>query len=327
MTSHISRRVFLKGAAATALVGTPYVTRGAELIPLRTATLAGGWTNLTNSLLLEKGFDRQNGLKFSVFNTYTSVRQYYADFVQGNIQVGVGTWDFFAKVYMKGVPIRLVGVISTGSLAGFFAGPDGPNSLDELKGRTLAAMQASGTYQMTKTWVKEFANIAFEKDVNVQNVPNPPATIALVAGKRADAALTWEHSLSTGLHKIKGSKVFLNVNTFYRKHTGRDMPYFCIAIRSDAIKVSPPGTVAKVAQTYAAQMNWIHANEEEFAQRARTIKLDPAILRTALGSGRMRFKMRSMAEAKHREDVMFAANILTKAGTFPKKLDEGFFAA
>jgi hypothetical protein len=37
--------------------------------------------------------------------------------------------------------------------------------------------------------------------------------------------------------------------------------------------------------------------------------------------------MRSMADAKTRDDVLCCADLLYKAGFFPKKVDDGLFAA
>jgi NitT/TauT family transport system substrate-binding protein len=332
MTKALSRRGFLAGAAGAGIAGSaatfaaPNLARGQSLIPLRTGTLAGGWSHLTNDIMIEKGFDQRNGVKMEIFGTYGVLTQYYNDFVAGNIQVDIGAWDAFAKFYQKGAPIQLVGLVTGGRLAGFFSRPEGPAKLEDLKGKTIAAMQSSGTYLMMRAWAKRFSNIVFEKDVEVQNAPNPPGTIALVSANRADAALSWEHSLSTGLHRVPGSKIFLNVGEYYERHVGHEMPYFCVAMRTDAIKASPPGTVAKVVKIFAEHLDWVHANEPDFAERARRIEIDPAVLKTALSSGRMKFKMRSTAEPKVREDILFAANILTEDGFYEKKLDDGFFA-
>jgi ABC-type nitrate/sulfonate/bicarbonate transport system substrate-binding protein len=173
--------------------------------------------------------------------------------------------------------------------------------------------------------VRKFDNIEFEKDVEVQNVPNPPATITLVAGDRAAAAHSWEHSLSAGLHKIPGSKVFLNVGDYYKKHTGREMPYFCAVVREDALAKHPPGTLQKINKTYADVFAWIHSHEAEFAEQAAKVKLEPDVLRTAMNSGRMRFQVRPMTETKNRDDVKFCADFLFESGGLEKKLDDGYF--
>lgn len=327
MSKLISRRGFINGASAAtaaAFIGAPYVARGATTT-LTTGTLAGGWTHICNGLLLEKDFGAPYGIKFEIFNTYNSVRQYYADIVTGNFDIGVGAWDFFAKVYAQDAPTRLAGICTNGSLAGYFSGPDGPSSLSELKGKTLAAMEVSGTYLMGRTFAKVFDGIDFLSDLTVQNGPNPPAVITLVAAGRADAALGWEHTLSAGLLKVPGSKVFLNLNDYYRSHTDRDMPYFCIADNQDRMNRHPPDALERAISAYSDMFDWIDSHPEEFASRARTVDLEPAVIKRAVESGRMKFKMRSMAEDKNREDVLFCANILHEAGSLPKMIDEGFF--
>jgi len=333
MTQKETRRDFLKTAGATGLavgtgiIGAPNLAFGAQPTMLRTATLAGGWSNLQNQVLFKNKYDEKHGLKMESFRVYNRLGTYYADFLKGNFQIGVGTWDSFAKMHMKGAPMQIIGIVSTGTLAGIFARKDGPNSLKELKGKTVAAMQASGTFKMARTWIKEFEGLDFSKDVQIQNAPNPPATITMVAAERADAAIVWEHSLSSGLHKIPGSKVFLNINDFYRKHTGRDQPYFCIAVNREALGNVPKDTVARAVKAYAESFDWIMANPSGFQALAPSVKIKPEIIKTAMDSGRMQFKMRPMSVDKNREDVHFAAEIMRKAGALPKKLPDSYFAA
>ncbi len=330
MSKDYSRRKFIKKAGTaglalgTGMVAAPYLALGAQRPKVVTATLAGGWTNIINGWMVEQKFGAKHDIDFEVFNTYSSVRQYYTDMVTGNFDIGVGAWDAFAKFSAKGAPIQIAAIITTGSLAGYFAGPNGPNSLAELKGKTLSAMTVSGTYNMGRTWAKVFDGIDFLKDLSVQNVPNPPAVLALVAADRADAGLVWEHTLSQGLLKIPGSKVFLNLNDHYRKNTGRDMPYFAIGVNSKRMARHPKGTLTKAVATYADILSWVANNKSDFTQQASRARLTPNVLEKAVDSGRMRFGMRAMTEAKYREDVMFCANIMNKAGTLPK-INEGLF--
>ena len=333
MDRTVSRRRFLESAGGgglalgAGLIAAPNLAFGAQPTTLKTATLAGGWSNLQNQVLFRNKFDEKHGLKFDSFRVYNRLGTYYADMLKGNFQIGVGTWDSFAKMHMKGAPMQIIGIVTTGTLAGMFARQDGPNSLEELKGKTVAAMQVSGTYKMAKTWAKVFANIDFDKDVRLQNAPNPPATISIVAANRADAAIVWEHSLSVGLHKIPGSKVFLNINDFYRRHTGRDQPYFCIAINRAALGDVPPDTIARAVRVYDDCFKWIMGNPVDFQALGPSVKIKPEVLKTAMDSGRMQFEMRPMSVEKNREDILFAGDIMHKAGSLPQPVPESYFAS
>jgi len=330
----ITRRQALGQAAgagavvgAATLLGAPAVLRAAPRFTIKHATLMGGWGQLSNEVFYEKNFAGKYDFTLAAGQTYNSLATYYADFAKGNVDIGIGGWDFFAKIYMRGAPVRIIGIISTGSMAGFLGAPNGPRSLSDLRGKTVAAMQVSSTYKMTKVWLEEFGGIAMEKDILVQNAPNPPATIALLAGQRVDASLTWEHSLSLGLHKIKGSDVFLNVGTYYKEHTKRNMPYFCVAVNENVIKKLPKDAVSRIAAAYSDNLNWIMHHRDDYAARAKKLKIDPAVIKTAMDSGRLNLQMHSMSEETNRADVLYAANILQKAKFFPKKLDEGVFSA
>ena len=328
-TLPITRRHALAAAGTTALgLALPaYIGRAQDLIPIKTGTLFGGWAHMGNDALLERGFDKKHGFAMTNTQTYNVLATYYADFAKGSFDIGVGTWDFFARAYQQGAGLRILGTISEGTQAGFLGRGDGPSSLKEMKGKTLAAMQASGTYQMAKIFAKTFEDIEFEKDVNVQNAPNPPGTIALVAGNRADAALTWEQSLSLGLDMVKGSRIFTNLGEYYTQHTKRTMPYFAVAIHQNAIDRMPKGSTAKLSALFDDLAKWMHSNVDTYAQGAAKINIEPRVITTAINSGRLKFQMRPTSDAENRKDVLFAADLLAKGGMFPKALDEGIFAA
>jgi NitT/TauT family transport system substrate-binding protein len=330
MAERFSRREFVGSAGAGALAAgicSPWVARAQGLATVKTGTLFGGWAHLGNDTLLELGLPKKYGLDVPAPQVYNVLATYYADFAKGSFDIGVGTWDFVARAYMQGAPMRIIGMISEGTQAGFLCRSDGPRNLKDMKGKTLAAMQASGTYQMARIFAKAFDGLEFEKDINVQNAPNPPGTIALVAGNRADAALTWEQSLSLGLDMVKDSRIFANLGEYYTQHTKRSMPYFCVAMHQNAIDRLPKGTVGQIVAMFDELAKWMHANVDAYAERATRIKVEPRVIKTAIGSGRLKFQMRSAADAENRKDVLFAGDILATGGMFPKKLDDGIFAA
>ena len=328
--SRPSRRKLIAGLGTAALVtgiASPAILRAQGLVPIKTGTLFGGWAHMGNDALLDLGLDKKHGFQMTVNQTYNVLATYYADFAKGSFDIGVGTWDFFSRAYMQGAPMRILGLISEGTQAGFLGRSDGPSSVKDLKGKTLAAMQASGTFQMAKIFAKTFDDIEFEKDVTIQNAPNPPGTVALVAGNRADAALTWEQSLSLGLDMVKGSRVFANLGDYYAQHTKRSMPYFAIAMNQNAIDRLPKGSTEKLVALFDDLAKWMQGNVDTYAARAAKINVEPRVIKTAIESGRLKFQMRPTTNPDNRKDIIYAAELLAKGGMFPKALDEGIFAA
>jgi|LNFM01.2.fsa_nt_gb NitT/TauT family transport system substrate-binding protein len=326
--SELTRRTILAGAGTVLTTGivAPAILRAQGLVPIKTGTLFGGWAHMGNDALLDLGLDKKHGFQMTVNQTYNVLATYYADFAKGSFDIGVGTWDFFSRAYMQGAPLRILGLISEGTQAGFLGRADGPSSVKDLKGKTLAAMQASGTFQMAKIFAKTFDGIEFEKDVTIQNAPNPPGTVALVAGNRADAALTWEQSLSLGLDMVKGSRVFANLGDYYTQHTKRSMPYFAIAMHQNAIDRLPKGSTEKLVALFDDLAKWMQGNVDTYAARASRINVEPRVIKTAIESGRLKFQMRPTSNPENRKDILFAAELLAKGGMFPRALDEGIFA-
>jgi len=329
MAKLLSRRKLITrtalGGIALASLGRGRRGLAQGALELQIGTLTGGWTQIAHQLMLEHGFDRKHGLAFKNTN-YNSVQQYYAAFASGQMELGTAAWDGLAKLYLRGVPVQLVGTIATASMMAFIARDGGPRTLADLRGKRLAAVQASGVYSAARVVAKLYDGIDFTTEVTVQNAPNPPSTITLLAAGQVDAALAWEHSVSAALLRIGGSRVFVNVGEHYTAKTGRQLPYMTVALLKSAGGARPPGTVGRIAAAYDDLFRWTHANEDAFAERAKALEIDPAIIKTALASRRMQFAMRPFSVAANQTDMRAAAELLVGVGELPRVPDDGFLA-
>jgi NitT/TauT family transport system substrate-binding protein len=299
----------------------------AQGAPLKWASLAPGFTVLITEYIVAKGLDKKHGLNFGSLSNYTSVSTYYNDFVAGQYDVCVGTWDTFAARYLSGVPIRFLCAISTGNMINIITPAKGPRSLKALEGKTLASPQSTGTYRLTRAIIKELTGIDIERATQVQNVDNPAAATTLVMANRADAALTWEPNVSSGLKKVPDMRILYNTGEEYRKKTGLDLPYFGAAIRQEAL-AKDPGLAARLNAMFADCVAGILANVDEASAIAASKSGIPAdVLKMAISSSRMQLKHLSMAEEKGRLSVKAAADVLVKNGMLPKALDNNFYAS
>jgi NitT/TauT family transport system substrate-binding protein len=328
----LSRRTFLKqtvlGGAALGLAGAgagvprPALAQAGEL---RWANLSPGFTILVTEYLTAKGIDKKLGLNLAKPVNYTAVSTYYNDFVAGNMDVCIGTWDTFAARYLANVPIQLVCNISTGEMINIVIPKEGPKSIKDLEGKVLAAPQSTGTYRMSRAVIKDVTGIDIESATRVQNVDNPAAAVTLVMANRADAALSWEPNISIGLSKMPSMRVLYNTGNEYRARTGHELPFFGVAIRKDI--AGRPGLVEKIDKAFGDCLAGILANTDEAVDLAGSRSgFDPAVLKMAIKSGRLRFKHASMADEGGRKAVLVAADLLQRNGLLPRALDSGFFA-
>jgi NitT/TauT family transport system substrate-binding protein len=240
-----SRRSFLALSLGTAAVAGGALSAAslaraqAQAATLKWANLAPGFTTLVTDYMIAKGLDKANGLTLGKPISYTTVSTYYNDFVAGNYDVCIGSWDTFAARYLAGVPLQYVCSITTANMINIMAPGGGATTVKALEGKTLAAPQSTGTYRMMRALIKELEGFDIETSTKVQNVDNPAAPVTLVMANRADAALSWEPNISVGLKKVPDMKVIYNAGDSYRKKFNLDLPYFGVAIRKEVAARDP----------------------------------------------------------------------------------------
>lgn len=324
-----SRRTFLKATAGLTMAGAGIGASSfamAQPAGLKWASLAPGFTILITDYIVEKGLDKKYGVNLGKPTEYTSVSTYYNDFVAGQYDVCVGTWDTFAARYLAGVPMHFVCAISTGNMINIVVPGNGVTSLKALEGKTVAAPQSTGTYRLTRAIIKELTGTDLETSMRVQNVDNPAAAVTLVMANRADAALSWEPNITSAITKVPDMRVLYNTGDEFRKKVGLDLPYFGVGVRAEALARDPslPGKLDKV---FAECVAGILGNVDEAVKLAATSGIPANVLKAAIVSNRMQLKHLSMADPKGREAVKTAASLLHKNAVLPRALDDKFFAA
>lgn len=330
----VQRRRLLKAAAAHGLtLGVAGTTMSmsslamAQTSSLKWANLTPGFTILISEYVMAKGIDKQFGLDLGKPTSYTAVSTYYNDFVAGNFDVCIGSWDTFAARYLTGVPMQLVCGITTGNMINIVVPKDGARSIKELEGKVFAAPQSTGTYRMTRAIIKELQGIDIETSMKVQNVDNPAASVTLVMANRADAALSWEPNISSGLKRVPDMRVLYNAGEEYKKKTNLDLPFFGVALKKDLI-AKDPTVVKRVDQMFKEIIRGITANVDEAVKIGGTKSGIPSdVLATAISSGRLQFKHLSMSDEIGRKSVRTASEFLARNKALPRPVDDGFFAS
>jgi len=326
-----SRRSFLALSLGTVVaggaIGAPSLARAqAAASTLKWANLAPGFTTLVTDYMIAKGLDKANGLTLGKPISYTTVSTYYNDFVAGNYDVCIGSWDTFAARYLSGVPLQYVCTITTANMINILASGGGATTVKGLEGKTLAAPQSTGTYRMMRALIKELEGFDIESSTKIQNVDNPAAPVTLVMANRADAALSWEPNISVGLKRVPDMKVIYSAGNEYRKKFNLDLPYFGVAIRKE-VAARDPGVIARLNKAFAACLSGITGNVEEAVEIAGANSGIPAdVLRVAIASGRLQFKHVSTADDAGKQTLRVASEFLVRNGLLPRALDNGFFA-
>jgi NitT/TauT family transport system substrate-binding protein len=315
----------MAAASAAASLGVPSLAR-AQGAGLRWANLAPGFTTLVTDYMIAKGLDKANGLNLGKPTAYTAVTTYYNDFVAGNYDVCIGSWDTFAARYQAGVPVQYVCSVTNANMINIVAMDDALTSIKGLSGKTFAAPQSTGTYRMMRALIKELDGFDIETQTSIQNVDNPAAPITLLMANRADAALSWEPNISVGLKRMPNMKVLYSAGPAYSKKYGVDLPYFGVAVRKEVAQRDPQ-LVARLNKAFGDCLAGINGNVEEAVNVAGANSGIPAdVLRDAIASNRLQFKHVSMADDAGKQTVRLGSQFLQRNGLLPKVIDDGFFA-
>jgi len=328
--AHFSRRNLL-AAAATSSFALPSSIRhalAASDIRVRWASLQPGFTVLPVQYILANGLGGKNGLSFPDPAPYTAVSTYYNDFVAGNYDVCIGSWDTFAARYQAGVPIKYLCTITDANMIALLAPKGGVDNVSQLKGKTIAALQSTGTYRMVRALINEAFRFDIEKEATIQNVDNPAASVTLLMADRADAALSWEPNITTGLMKKPDLRVLLKAGDAYRRLSGGlELPYFGVAIRKELADANP-GIAAKVSKIFEDCLSGINADTAKAVDLfGSKTGVAPDTLKEAMSSKRLAFNYRPMSDELSRSSILLASEFLARSGLLTKPVDQNFFAS
>lgn len=321
-----TRRTMLQAAATTAVgFAAPSILRAQSTPDLTWATFTPGFLPAFMQHTLDKGFDRKNGLTIKPPAPYSSLTTYYGDFVAGAFDMCFGSWDTFAVRAIAGVPVRFLCGINPGDLLNLVTLSDKIKSVQDLRGKVVAAPTSSGTFRLMKGLIHAFYGVDLEKETTIQTVDHPLAGVTLVLADRADAAVTWEPSVAIGMMKNPQLRVLLNIGDAYRTFEKHEMPFLGIAIREDALKRNP-GVGAKLRAAFADTVESLNADPAaayRAAEKATGLSTD--VLMRATESKRLKYRFASMADPTERRAVVRSSELLTAEKDLPKPVADTFF--
>lgn len=331
MTGIFTRRELLATAgvatAAALSLSAREVRAAPSEIPVRWAATIPGFTALSVHFILANGLGKKHGLNLLEPASYSSMSTYYNDFAAGNYDVCIGSWDTFAARYQAGVPIKYVCTVTNANMISIIAPKASITDVVQLKGKTIAALQSTGTYRMVRALIKEALKFDIEKDASIQNVDNAAAPVTLLMANRADAALAWEPSVTAGFLKRPDLQVILQAEELYKTiSSGLELPYIGVAVRQELLDANP-GIAAKISGVFRDCALGIGADTDKAVDLVGSKTGMPGdTLKAAMRSKRLALVDRPMSDERARSSVIKASEFLTRNGLLAKPVDQKFFA-
>ena len=175
---------------ALVIIGLIFVLNPKEKINLRVGYLQLGWSATEvihqEDLLGKRGWNVSYtpipGSPPSLINAYSA----------GQFDVVDMSTVLTAKMYEQGTPLKIVGVATSGISAIVVPKDSKINSLEDLRGKKIAAVVGGSTYQDVKTFLKIGYNIDIDKEATVIPATSPPELVNLLKTGQVDVIVGWE---------------------------------------------------------------------------------------------------------------------------------------
>ena len=161
-------------------------TSTAELPTVKAATLLGGISTL--DVMGAKGFDEKNGFHVKVLRL-AKTPDIIAALEKGETDFAVIPAEMAAKLAQSGVDVKIIGVDMFQNQA--IIGKEKMKP-EELRGKKIGAVVASGTFKLFQAYMKVLYNIS-PNEYTVVNVPPGSIEESL---KDVDAVVIWEPMVS-----------------------------------------------------------------------------------------------------------------------------------
>jgi ABC-type nitrate/sulfonate/bicarbonate transport system substrate-binding protein len=291
MTTHsrtVSRRDFLQaaGAAASSFAvgsGWPRAATAQAAKKVRFAYLQLGWAACEiihkEDLLGKRGWQAE----------YTVIggppAPLVSTFAAGNVDSIDMSFALAAKMFEDKVPLRVTGV-ATAVLGAIVVRKDaGIRTVDDLRGRKLAAIVGSSAFLDMRTLALKAHGVDLQKDVQIVTATGQPDMVNALARKDVDAMLSWTPTTEQVVFNGTGDYLVKQID-LWRKATGRSSGYpvhVCYLVNPTFLEKHP--TIAKDlndAQRDAVDI-WYNRKARALEIVAEITKLPPNVVEFAYG--------------------------------------------
>jgi ABC-type nitrate/sulfonate/bicarbonate transport system substrate-binding protein len=285
---NVSRRGFLQAAgtvASTLAVGGGWPGRAAaqDTKRVRFAYLQLGWAACEiihkEDLLGKRGWQAE----------YTVIggppAPLVSTFAAGNVDSIDMSFALAAKMFEDKVPLRVTGV-ATAVLGAIVVRKDaGIRTVDDLRGRKLAAIVGSTTFLDMRTLALKAYGLDLQKDVQIVTATGQPDMVNALARKDVDGMVSWTPTPEQVVFSGGGEYLVKHID-LWRKATGRatGFPLHVCYLVNPTFLGKHPGFAKDLndAQREAVDI-WYNRKARALEIVAEITKLPPGVVEFAYG--------------------------------------------
>lgn len=327
----LSRRAALAGAAASAAcLALPPSVRRASAAKLSSLTLygppAGPSISLAHAVAAGKLSAIADKAEFRVWRNPDEMR---AGLTSGTMQALVLPVQVAANLYNRGLPVRLLNVMTDGLLYIVSADPT-LSGIPALRGRTLAVPFRNDMPDLVMGRLLAHHGLTPGADITLESAGSPIEAIQLLMAGRVDAVLSAEPAVSAailrGAASGKAVRRVIDVQKAWAEATGGSpvLPQAGLALTVPFMEANPgiADALQQIAEEATAAVNADPARAAADATAA--LEMPAAILVASLPTSRLVARRASSARADI--EAMLAALAEADPAIIGGKLpDDGFY--
>jgi NitT/TauT family transport system substrate-binding protein len=291
----------------------------ADLLKVKMSRLAfPSLSTMMIDIVKAKGIDKRHDIDLEGV-TFSAISGYYGALANGDADMTASGPLVVQKMILEGVPIRIGMTWARMNILSVITGDPSIKSIDDLKGKSIAADMGSAEYQTLAVYGRS-QNLVFGKDVAVVQA-SPPVARGQLEAKRVEAAMLWEPTTTLALRDHPDYRVVLAGDTAWSaisKTAGWDL---VVAIREDFLNAHADALL-RIISMFQEGRDWYMANLDEADQiLAETIKLPKDAFKAAVSSGRLAYDIKPAWDTE-REAIWNMFKIAVDAGYLPKLPNE-----
>lgn len=276
--------------AAALLVGSSAGAQELTKISVARLTLPGAITAILD-VLIDRGIDKRHGIELEVKN-YSTISAFYGATATGEVDMSVaGPW-VLQRLRNQGAKVKAVFTFVSISSLGVVTGDPNINSIQDLKGKSLAADMGSSEYLLLAMYARS-QGVELGKDVTVMQA-GPPIAKAMLEAGRVDAAMSWETNTTLLLKSNPKFRRVIGGENAWAALTGSDRKdgwQLVITMHEDVLR-KHPNAIPKLHAMWQDAAKFLVTNTDEAeAIDFRTVKLPIGVLSEALKSERLVYKI------------------------------------
>lgn len=288
-------------------------TDTAEVIPITVGSL--NFPSLVvpiPPIIKDQGFDTKHGLEVTI-ESFADIGAFYASQVNGSVDASVGGVNVYQRLVGEGADIQITNTYVGLAPLLVITGDPEIQSIEDLKGKSIAATVASAEYQILAIYARS-KGVNLEEDATLVNASPADVRSQLQAG-RVDAGMMWEPGAALALGDNPDYRIIFNGQEAWEELTGERGWELVWSMQRSFIEENPEVVDRFIAALQDA-VEWLFDNQEEAAaimEEASGMPADAFI--DVLNQGRVDYDILPAWE----EDVR--ASLVTH---FREAVDNGF---